>query len=205
MGTSISLKARAKNATTKVIRFLTNLKRPSRRTNLKLLQQRGETLDSFVIREATIEDLPALANLHVKTWQETYRVKRPPTYAIREYQWREQFKVTDGSWFCFVVENNKKELIGFLKGKRNEKNTGAIDKIYLLSTYQRLGLGRKLVGEAARRFLSIGINTIVLFGIPQNPSSYFHKAIGGEKLYADNGEFHGGYIWKDVQALAALH
>jgi hypothetical protein len=51
----------------------------------------------------------------------------------------------------------------------------------------------------------MGINTIVLFGIPQNPSCYFHKAIGGEKLFADNGEFHGGYIWKGLEALAALH
>src|SRR5690349_8816418 len=99
MGSSISSKARAKNFTNKVIRFLKNLKRPSRRTNLKFLRERGEALNSFIIREVTFEDLPALVSLHVKAWDQTYRVKKPPTYAIREYQWREQFKVTDGNWF----------------------------------------------------------------------------------------------------------
>ena len=183
-----------------------NLKRPSKRANLKLLQQRGETLNSFIIHEATIEDLPALVNLHVKTWNETYPgFKKPPAYEVREYQWRNQFKVTDGSWFCFVIENNKKELIGFAKGKRNEDNTGVIDKIYLLRSYQRLGLGRKLVGQVARRFLSMGVSSISLFGIPQNPSCYFHKSIGGEKLYGDNGEFHGGFIWRDIQTLASFY
>jgi GNAT superfamily N-acetyltransferase len=205
MGTSISWKVKKKNFTNKVIRYLTNFQRPSKRTNVKLLQQRGETLSSFIVREATVEDLPALVSLHVKTWNETYpNFKKPPTYEIREYQWLQQFKIADGSWFCYVIENNKRELIGFAKGKRNEDNTGVIDKIYLLRNYQRLGLGSKLVGYVARRFLNMGVNNIALFGIPQNPSCYFHKSIGGEKLYADNGEFHGGYIWRDIQRLASF-
>src|SRR5262245_31438882 len=107
-----------KNFVNAIARFVFGLKRPWKATNLRLLRERGETAESVVIREATPKDIPALAALHEKTWKETYwNVRHPPTYSIREQQWREQFQVTDGSWFCFVVENRKGELVGFAKGK----------------------------------------------------------------------------------------
>lgn len=165
-------------------------------------------LDRLVIREATREDIPALAALHVKTWNETYPMARqPPTYQIRERQWREQFDKTDGTWFCFVVENPKHELVGFAKGSKYQSDDlpdyhGELSKIYLLREYQRLGVGRRLMGHVARRFLGEGISTMVLFGTAENPSRAFHEALGGEKLYAKNGEFHGGYAWNDLRALA---
>lgn len=168
------------------------------------------SVESLVVREATRDDMPALAALHVKTWSDTYPlVRRPPTYQIRERQWREQFEKDDGSWFCFVVENRLGELVGFAKGTMYASDdlpgySGELNKIYLLREYQRLGVGRRLVGYVARRFLSKGITTMVLFGIPQNPSCAFHEALGGEKLYAANGEFHGAYGWKDLQKLAAI-
>jgi L-amino acid N-acyltransferase YncA len=196
-----------KNFVNAIARFGFGLGRPSKAANTRLLRERGESLESLMIREAKAEDIPALAALHVKTWNETYwNVRNPPTYSIRERQWREQFQVTDGSWFCFVVENRKGELVGFAKGKRYDHSdlpdySGELNKIYVLREYQRLGLGRRLLGCVARRFLSQGIDTMVLFGTPQNPSCAFHEALGGEKLLAKNGEFHGGYGWRDLHSL----
>ena len=199
-----------KNFANAIARFVFGLRRPSKAANLRLLRARGESLESFTIRDAIAEDIPALAALHVKTWNETYwNVRNPPAYEVRERQWREQFNVTDGSWFCFVVENASGELVGFAKGKTYDHTdlpdySGELNKIYLLREYQRLGLGRRLVGCIARRFLSQGISTMVLFGTPQNPSCAFHEALGGERLIAKNGEFHGGYGWHDLQKLATL-
>ena len=166
--------------------------------------------DGLLIREATREDLPALAALHVKTWADTYPLaRRPPTYQLRERQWREQFEKDDGSWFCFVVQNRLGELVGFAKAKVYASDdlpgySGELNQIYLLREYQRLGVGRKLVGLVTRRFLSNGIRAMVLFATPQNPSCAFYEALGGERLYAANGEFHGGYGWKDLEKLAAI-
>src|SRR5438477_11272451 len=103
--------------TVAIKRFVMDLPRPSKSANLRRLRKRGEYAEKFVIREVTAEDIPALAALHVKAWAQTYwTVLRPPTFKIREWQWREQFKETDKPWFCFVIQNNKKELIGFAKG-----------------------------------------------------------------------------------------
>jgi L-amino acid N-acyltransferase YncA len=195
------------NATT---RFLRGLKRPSKATNARLLQERGETLSSFLIREATSADILALAALHVQAWNETYpHVKRPPSYALRESQWRDQFKDTSGQWFCFVVEDRKGALVGFAKGLPYSSTelpdySGELNKIYLLRDYQRLGLGSRLVGHMARRFLRQGITSMVLFGVAQNPSCRFHEAMGGERLYSKQGEFHGGYGWRDLQCLTSI-
>jgi len=198
-----------RNALNAVRRFLNGLRRPSKATNLRRLGQRGEILESLNIREAARSDIPALAELHVRTWSDTYgSVVNPPAYQLRERQWREQFDRTDGSWFCFVVENRDGQLVGFAKGKTYASDelpgyAGQLDKIYLLREYQRLGLGRRLVGQVARRFLEQGISTMILFGTPQNPSCAFHEALGGERLFAKNGEFHGGYAWRDLGQLAS--
>ena len=191
-------------------RFLMDLPRPSKATNLRRLRRHGEKKTSFIIREAVADDIPALAKLHVKTWTQTYWLTlRPPTYKIREWQWQEQFKKTDGSWFCFVIENSKKELIGFAKGNIYSHSnlpefSGELNKIYILREYQRLGLGRRLIGYVARKFLFMGIQNMVLFGAAENPSCKFHEAIGGEKLYSKQGEFHGVYFWRDLQKLLTI-
>jgi len=165
---------------------------------------RGEKPEDIVIRDAVVDDIPQLAAVHVKAWNETYHVRRPPTYEIREYQWKEQFGTPDGSWFCLVVENKKGELIGFAKGKKYAHSdlpghSGELNKIYLLQSYHRLGIGRRLFYQVAKRFLDMGISSIVLFGVPQNPTCAFHEAMGGKKLFNKKGGFDGGYEWKNLE------
>jgi L-amino acid N-acyltransferase YncA len=187
-------------------RFLNGLKRPSKQTNLNKLKGRGEALDSFTFRDATAEDIPELGKLHAITWAQTYNA-RSPNIQLRQYQWNKTFtEENDGSWFCIVVVNKNNELVGFAKGKiyKNEgssENRGDLNKIYLLSDYQRLGLGKKLFRLVVERFLTKGVNDMVLFGVPQNPSSNFHEAMGGERLYSEKGTFDGGYRWRNLKSL----
>src|ERR1700736_3978326 len=84
------------------LRFLLSLRRPPKATNARRLRERGETATSFTIRDATPEDVPALARLHVTTFKQTHPGPGP-AYAIREWQWREAFDKADGSWFCLVI------------------------------------------------------------------------------------------------------
>ncbi len=178
--------------------------RPSKAENVRRLKSRGESLSSLTFRDATAEDIPRLAALHVKTWAATYPMeRRPPTYAIREPQWRDAFAKADGSWFCFVIESAAGELIGFAKGVRTGTGRGDLNKIYLLSEYQRMGLGRRLVGHVVRRFLAEGITTMTLSADAGNPSCRFYLAIGAEYQRDDRGRVQlGAFIWRDLEALA---
>lgn len=194
-----------KAITTPAFRFLTSLRRPAKASVTNLPRQPEEVHEPLIFRETMYSDLPALAALHVKTWNDTYPgVIQKPTYELRESQWRQTFALDDDSWFCFVIENIKGQLIGFAKGKKYDHTdlpefTGELNKIYLLREYQRMGLGRRLVGCVARRFLSLGITSMVLFAEADNPSCKFYEALEGEKI---GDPPSGNYGWHDLQHLA---
>lgn len=191
--------------TTPAFRFLTSLRRPLKTSGTSLPRQGEGVYEPLIFRETMHSDLLALTALHVKTWNDTYPdVVQKPTYEIRESQWRKTFDLEDDSWFCFVIENIKGKLIGFAKGKKYDyidlpDFSGELNKIYLLREYQRMGLGRRLVGCVSRRFLSLGITSMVLFAEADNPSCKFYEALGGKKI---GGPLSGNYGWEDLQSLA---
>ena len=162
---------------------------------------------SFKLRELTINDVPFLAALHVETFNETHG-KHPggPTIVLRQYQWQQFFLENDKNWFCIVIENEHGKLIGFAKGQPCNHDdlpefSGELNKIYLLKKYHKPGLGRQLICNVAHQFVCRGISSMLLFGDENNPSNKFYERMGASKLFGKNGEFHGGYGWKDLQKL----
>jgi GNAT superfamily N-acetyltransferase len=179
--------------------------RPTKEQNEKLMLERGETPATFEIREVRPDEVDELARLHVVTWAATYpEVLRPPTFAIRSWQWREAFEKNDGSWFCYVVVNAQGKLVGFAKGVRESETTGDLNKIYLLWDYHRMGLGRRLLGHVTRRFISMGMTTMIVRAEANNPSCRFYEATGGVNVVNDRGETeYGNYVWRDLAGLSA--
>src|SRR4029079_6065664 len=93
---------------------------------------------AFHLRNGTIDDIPALARLHVQTFNETHRGGRPggPSLELREHQWRERFSVCDGNWFCDVMEYDNGELVGCAMGEPHDGGIpaykGELSFIYVL-------------------------------------------------------------------------
>jgi ribosomal protein S18 acetylase RimI-like enzyme len=183
---------------------MAGLLRPSPRRNLRRLRRRSEAPGDLRIREATMADVPALARLHVTTWNATYAPfgLKGPSVEVRERQWRVKFANNDSDWFCLVVERADENLVGFGQANRsdNPQFQGELAKIHLLREYQRVGLGRRLVGRVARRFLSSGITSMWLYGDARNPSSHAWIAMGATKCDDDPGS--GNYGWNDITPLA---
>ena len=146
---------------------------------------------AFRIREVNEADIPALARLHVHTFNETHRGGQPggPSSALREHQWREVFERQDGSWFCYVIEDDRSEFVGFAKAIRHNDGVpgyaGELNKIDLLRRVQRQGLGRLLLCTVARRFLERGITSMLLFGDAASPANGFYEAFGAERLLSE--------------------
>jgi L-amino acid N-acyltransferase YncA len=163
-------------------------------------------LDSIRLREAHDADVPALARLHVATFNETHGPG--PSYETRLRQWAEKFSQSDAFMFCVLLEVDSETLAGFASGERYSQEDmpayrGELNKIYLLRAYQRRGLGRLLLRAAALRFLERGVDSMVLFGDARSPSNGFYEAMGGTRLYSPAGEFHGGYGWTDLRVLSS--
>lgn len=188
-------------------RRISTLTRPTGAANRRRLRERGESLGSIVFRDATEADIPALAELHVTTWNATYMTTRGPTVATRAWQWTEAFKRNDPGSFVLVLEDARGRLVGFASGRPHRNGidgfTGELSKIYLRWEYHGLGLGRRMMGHVARRFLDRGVSAFCLFAELSNPTLGFYDRMGGERLVDDRGRFSGAYGWRDAAALAS--
>src|SRR4030095_3248670 len=136
------------------------------------LRAQGEEPEAFKVREASAADIPALARLHVTTWNATYAplLMKGPSYDVRERQWREAFARNEAGWVCFVVERADGQLVAFAQGNRSDHPEfgGQLNKIYVLRDYQRMGIGRRLLGHTARRLRSPAVDTLWVPGDARN-------------------------------------
>lgn len=163
----------------------------------------------FIIREAVPDDLAALVQIHVTSWNATYPTAHPkPSPALREQQWKKAFSTREHNWFCYVVENKDKEMVGFATGDDFTSDDLPFDahlnKIHFLKEYHRLGLGTQLVGHVVRRFVAEGKTSMILFSDPDNPNIRFYDTLGGERILDKQGVFHGAFGWYNLQRLAEL-
>jgi GNAT superfamily N-acetyltransferase len=183
-------------------RWLKALSRPKGPANLKRLRDRGESLDTIVFRDAVAADIPALAELHVTTWNATYNTSSGPTIDVRTWQWNKVFAEEGRRDFVLVLEDRNGRLIGFTWGKPAEGEfDGNLSKIYLRWEYHGLGLGRRMMAETARRFLDRGIHSFILHAELSNPTLGFYDRMGGERLLNERGRFDGAFAWRDVRKL----
>lgn len=160
---------------------------------------------TFMLREAHPTDLPALLFIHVTSWNATYPDYFPkPTVALREQQWKKLFEERDHNWTCFVAVHERGEIAGLVTchdfQDDNLPYKGQLDKIHILQSYQRLGIGHMLVGAVVRHFLQRGIDTMILFADPANPAIRFYDLLGGERVNK-KGQFDGPFCWKDIRIL----
>ena len=137
----ITVRDRLKRRVAALKRWINARTRPTREANARKLRERGESLDSIIFRDAVVADIPALAELHVTTWNATYNTTRGPTIATRTWQWNQVFAKEDRRDFVLVLEDRTGRLIGFTWGRPHQGEfAGELSKIYLRWEYHGLGL-----------------------------------------------------------------
>ena len=161
---------------------------------------------AYRLRDAVFADARQLAELHVQTFRETHG--GGPDVSLREHQWRTILSRDSPNDSTFLVEDENGALVGFARVEATPdpdplQYQGHLNKIYVLRAHHRRGIGRMLILEAARRLLNIGVNSMNLFGEARSPSNGFYERMGAERTYAENGDFHGGYGWRDLRKLFA--
>jgi ribosomal protein S18 acetylase RimI-like enzyme len=162
-------------------------------------------IGDVVLREATIADLRPLAELHVRTFNETHvgPTGSGPSYATREWQWREKLSETSATNFVLLLETETEQLIGFIwchPTRDNPHWAARLNKIYLLHEYQRRGLGTRMFAAAVARLLAHGLTSMALFTETDNePACNFYERLGGERQLNERGEFEGMYGWPDLR------
>lgn len=172
-----------------------------------------------LMREATYNDIPAIARVHVDTWRSTYsgivpdEVLTDLSYEKRENAWQNVFEqAANSDGFTYVLEDEAGRVIGFLDGGRERTGDqlyqGEINAIYILSSHQHQGLGRELVRLAVERLKQIDIHSMLVWVLEDNPACEFYRAIGGQIVQSKNIEMRGStlielaYGWTDISLLS---
>ena len=170
------------------------------------------------IRPARPDDVPAIAKVHVDSWRTTYKDILPKSYLndlsydARETMWEESFGEASTS-FLIVAEDQGK-VVGFSAGGRARQDTpeakgysGELYAVYTLETYQRRGLGRRLVAAVAEELIGRGLDTMITWVIEDNAACRFYERLGGDLLGSKTVEIADmslravAYGWADSSIL----
>lgn len=159
-------------------------------------------MSSPILRSATIEDIPAIARVHVDSWRTTYsgiipdRYLADLTYERRAQGWYQILNpAPDNSYFAFVVEDESGAIVGFAAGGAERTNDpiyrGELTAIYILNSHQRQGLGYRLWQAVAAKLRQTQIESMLVWVLADNPASNFYAALGGQKIRTQKLEIGG--------------
>jgi GNAT superfamily N-acetyltransferase len=173
----------------------------------------------MLIREATIADARAIAEVHVDSWRTTYGGMLPDAFLAAlspdrsEELVRATFLKSEGRTWTYVAEDDEGTIVGFARGGPERSGhpefTGEIYAIYLRQGAQRGGTGRGMMLANAHRLLASGISSMLIWVLEQNPSRHFYEACGGAPATRRKEIVAGleldviGYGWHDLDALVA--
>lgn len=118
----------------------------------------------------------------------------------------------------FVAVDARDEVVGFISGGRTlppasddppAPYDGELYAIYMAPSFERRGVGRRLVDAAARRLAADGLRSLLVWALADNPYRGFYAALGGAPVLEREITIEGqplteiGYGWPDIQALIA--
>lgn len=170
-----------------------------------------------IIRPATPDDAPAIAEVRVDAWRSTYRGMIPDAYlaAMKVEEstalWDKVLTAAPNTTNTFVAEVAG-QVVGFASGHmlpepRHGMNA-ELGAVYLVRDMQRAGLGRRLVAAVAAAQQAHGANGLIVWVIAGNkPARAFYEALGANLLIEQPFDWDGmdlieaGYGFADLPAL----
>lgn len=154
-----------------------------------------------MIRLATLEDIHQIADIHIKTWYETYtgmikqEILDELSIGSGETLWKAVLE--DQNQAVWVYEQQEK-IFGFADFYYPSKsNAGEVKAIYLLKRVQRQGIGRQLILCGFQRFKHQGFQYVYVDVLNKNPSRYFYEKLGAV-LIAEKDIDEDGFGLKEL-------
>ncbi|RUR16579.1 GNAT family N-acetyltransferase [Legionella sp. km535] len=166
------------------------------------------------IRMAALEDAQAIAENHIRSWQEMYKEFIPESILQelsieeRTQQWSDLIKQNVK---VLVIEVHHK-IVGFasicaFRDAHGDGGKGEISAIYLHPDYWRLGLGTQLCLAALSELSSSGYKTIYLWVLSDNHQARkFYESLGFHNAGTTKMEefYEGGALLEEVLYMKKL-
>jgi GNAT superfamily N-acetyltransferase len=176
-------------------------------------------MTSIIVRRATAADAPGIARVRIDSWRTTYRGMIPDAYLDGMQVessialWDRVLTAGPNTTSVFIAEHGR-EIAGFACGTLLKEPKHGYDAelaaVYLRRDFQRVGLGRGLVGAVVEAQLTHGATGLLTWVIAGNKGARaFYESLGGELVVEQPFQWDGmdlaeaGYGWRDLVALAA--
>jgi GNAT superfamily N-acetyltransferase len=157
---------------------------------------------AFKIERATLEDLPVIAAVTVKSWQTTFQGILPAAFLSSltvESQLQRHQKIFTSTGVFYYVAKHLDEVVGFSSGGPNRNSSFGVPNelygLYLLKDWQGKGWGRLLLMMLATQLQvpsRLGLTALVL---SNNPHRDFYERLGGLREVAQPIEL-GERTWE---------
>lgn len=143
------------------------------------------------VRQATVADAPAIAAVHVRSWQSAYRGLIPQDFLDaldprqRVGRWEQLIAAADWPRSATLVADTGSEILGFahlVPTRDNDANpaqVGEITSIYLLPNHWGTGLGRTLMTAALEVFAAAAYHEATLWVLDTNERAQRFYEAGG--------------------------
>jgi GNAT superfamily N-acetyltransferase len=169
------------------------------------------------IRRARPGDGTWIAAVHVTCWRSAYPGLLPAEYlaalsiAREGVQYERAIAAKAG---VFVAEvGNPAHIVGFStsgRARRQGMADGEIETLYVLDDFREKGAGRGLLARAAAHLAGLGLTSVMVWVLRDNPSRWFYSHLGGVPVAEETTTLAGvklvqiAYRWADGTALMQL-
>jgi RimJ/RimL family protein N-acetyltransferase len=169
----------------------------------------------MTVRPARLEDVPALAQIHVASWQAAYRGLLPDTLLAaqsvphRTQQWTTWLSepVVIARSGIFVVEDEADTVAGFVYAGpgRREVSSGEIYAIYLRPDAFGKGMGQRLLAAGTAWLTAREFRSAFLWVLASNDRARrFYAAAGWEPDGGTQDEVRDGVILHELRYRRSL-
>lgn len=172
-----------------------------------------------VIREARAVDAPAIARVHVESWQSAYAGLLPDTVLAHMCErthttkWARILGQRKQREIVLVAELPNQGVVGFGScGRVREKrlpHAGEVFTLYVLPEFQDRGIGRRLLHRLFAALVARGMTSAMAWVLAENPSRFFYETMRGRRV-AERDEMlwntllhEVAYGWDDITQFRA--
>ncbi len=155
----------------------------------------------FVIRKATVKDIPLIRQLTFAIWPQTYTqllTKEQIEYMLQliysETSLQKQMEI-DGCTFIIIYEANKP--VAFASYSQTKPQVWKLNKIYVLATQQGKGTGKFIINFIVEEIKQQNAKALQLQVKRDNPAQDFYKKLGFTIIETADFDIGNGYFMKD--------
>lgn len=160
---------------------------------------------NITYRSATAKDIPAIAKVHVESWQRSFAGLVPRDFldnmsVARRIEAFERRFGGNSSYQMLVAEDADAGIVGFAdfgKPRKASEFDAELYAIYFLPEFQRSGIGANLFRLCLEEMIECGFGSLCLDSLEVSPFRGFYEKLGGTVVGTDKHDL-GGVEFKTV-------